>query len=171
MGMHDPKLLNAVLLCDETTVEAILSRDPSRALSTDEQGRTLLMTAVSMGPEGNGVSLPILGRLLDAGVEINAQDQDGCTALALAMGECTGEVLQFLLVRGADPDLGNPLISGLWNDGTDPEDLEILLAAGADPRAQVIDGMNALDWAREGGDEELIRVLRRAARRGRKRDG
>jgi ankyrin repeat protein len=169
--MHDPELFNAVVLCDEPTVEAILGRDPSRALSTDEQGRTLLMTAVSMGPEGNGVSLEILGRLLDAGVDINAQDQDGCTALALAMGECTGEVLQFLLARGADPNLGNPLIHGLWNDGTDPEDLEILLAAGADPRTQVFDGMNALEWAREGGDEELIRVLRRTARRRRKRDG
>jgi ankyrin repeat protein len=169
--MHDPELFNAVVLCDEPTVEAILGRDPSRALSTDEQGRTLLMTAVSMGPEGNGISLPILGWLLDAGVEVNAQDQDGCTALTLAVGECTSEVLQFLLARGADPNLGNPLIYGLWNDGTDPEDLEVLLAAGADPRAQEIDGINALEWAQDGGDDDLIRVLRRAARRGRKRDG
>ncbi len=30
--------------------------------------------------------------------------------------------------------------------------------------------MNALEWAEEGGDEDLIRVLSRAARRGRKRD-
>jgi ankyrin repeat protein len=170
MEMHDPELFNAVVCCDEPTVEAILDRDPSRALSTDEQGRTLLMAAVSSGPD-YGVSLPILGRLLDAGVDINAQDQDGCTALALAMGECTGEVLEFLLARGADPNLGNPLIHGLWNDGTDPQDLEILLAAGADPRAQEIDGMNALEWARDGGDEELIRVLSRSARRRRKRDG
>ena len=134
--MLDAELSNAVLLCDEPNVEAILGRDRSRALATDEQGRTLLMSAVSMGPQANGVSLPILGRLLDAGLDINALDHDGCTALALAVGECTTEVVRFLLARGTDPNLGNPLIHGLWNDGTSPEDLEVLLAAGADPRAR-----------------------------------
>jgi ankyrin repeat protein len=168
MGMHDPEVCNAVLLCDEATVEAILAREPARAMTTDEQGRTLLMTAVAGGPDYD-VSLTILDRLIVAGVDINARDGDGCTALALAVGECTTDVLSFLLARGADPNLGNPLLHGLWNDGTSPEDLEVLLAAGADPRAQEFDGMNALEWAEDGGDEDLIAVLKRAARRARKK--
>jgi uncharacterized protein len=169
--MHDTGLYNAVLLCDIPTVEAILRRDRSLALSTNEQGRTLLMEAVSMGPQANGVSLPILEQLLDAGVDINAEDHEGCTALALAVGECTIDILRFLLARGANPNQSNPLIYALWNDGTSPEDLEVLLAAGADPVAQVIEGMNALEWAEENGDDDQIRLLKRTARRGRKRDG
>jgi ankyrin repeat protein len=168
MPMHDVELCNAVLLCDEPAVEAILGRDRASALTTDENGRTLLMTAVTLGPQANGVSPAILGRLLDAGVAINAVDGDGCTVLALAMGECTGDVLRFLLARGADPNLGNPLVHGVWNDGTSADDLSLLLSAGADPRTQEIDGMNALEWAEDGGDEDIIRVLKRAARGGRK---
>lgn len=167
--MHNTELSNAVLLCDEPAVAAILSRDRSLAMSTDEQGRTLLMQAVSVGPQANGVSLPILGLLLDAGVDINAQDAEEYTALALAMGECPIDVLKYLIERGADPNLGSPLIHGLWNDGTSPEDLKVLLDAGADPKSQEIDGMNALEWAEEGGDDDLIRVLKRAGRR-RQRD-
>ena len=166
--MHDTELENAVLLCDEPAVAAILARDRSLAMTRDDQGNTLVMTAISAGMEANGVSLPILGHLLDAGVDINAQDGDGRTALAMAVGECTTEVLQFLLARGADPNLGNPLIHGLWNDGTSAEDLEALIAAGADPKAQEIDDMTALEWAEDGGDEDLLRVLKRAVRRGRR---
>jgi ankyrin repeat protein len=162
--MHDAELSNAVLLCDESSVAAIIGRDRSLALTTDEQGNTLLMSAVSAGMEANGVSLPILGQLLDAGVDINAQDGDGRTVLAMAVGECTIEILQFLLARGADPNVGNPLIHGLWSDGTSVEDLEVLLAAGADPRVQEVDGMNAVEWAEDGGDEAFVRVLKRAAR-------
>jgi ankyrin repeat protein len=169
--MHDTELYNAVLLCDEAAVDAILWRNPALALSTNEQGRSLVMEAVAMGPQANGVSLPILGRLLDAGVDVNAQDQEGCTALALAVGECTIDVLHFLLTRGANPNLGNPLIHALWNDGTSAEDLKVLIAAGADPNAQQVEEMNALEWAEETGDDDFIRLLRRAARRGRQRDG
>jgi ankyrin repeat protein len=168
--MHDPELTPAVLLGDEQAVAAILAGERTRALTADERGQTLLMTAVSQGMEANGVSLPILGTLLDAGVDINAQDAEGDTALALAVGECTVEVLRFLLGRGADPNLGSPLIQALWNDGTTEEDLQALLAAGADPLTQERDGMNALEWAEDGGDDDLIRVLKRAVRRNRKKD-
>jgi ankyrin repeat protein len=163
--MHDPELCNAVLLCDEQAVASMLARDPTRALTIDERGQTLLITAVSLGTESNGVSVSILGALLDAGVDLNAQDAEGDTALTLAVGECTIEVVRFLLGRGADPNLGSPLIRALWSDGVTEEDLQALLAAGADPRAQVVDGMNALEWAEDGGDNDLIRVLKRAARR------
>jgi hypothetical protein len=73
------------------------------------------------------------------------------------------------LSRGADPNLGNPLIHALWQDGTAVEDLQALLTAGAEPLSQQIDGMDAVEWAEDGGDEDFIRVLKRAARRGRKR--
>jgi ankyrin repeat protein len=168
--MHDPELTNAVLLCDDQSVASILAGDRSRASTIDDQGRTLLMTAVSQGMEASGVSLPVLGALLDAGVDINAQDTEGNTALTLAVGECTTEVLRFLLARGADPNLGRPLIHALWSDATTEEDLQALLAAGADPLAQESDGMNAVEWAEDGGDEDFIRVLKRAARRSRKQD-
>lgn len=167
--MHDPELVQAVLLCDEPVVASILDRDRSRALTTDERGRTLLMTAVSSGPD-YGVSSSVLGRLLDAGLDVNARDDEGATALGLAVGECTTNVLQFLLARGADPNLGAPLLRALWSDEVSVEDLEVLLAAGADPRAQEFDGRNALEWAEDRGDEDFLRVLKRAVRRRRRRD-
>lgn len=161
--MHDPELAQAVLECDEPVVVSILHRDRSRGLTTDEQGRTLVMTAVASGPD-HGVSLPILGRLLDAGVDINARDAEGATTLGLAAGECTTEVLRFLLARGADPNLGAPLIRALGSVEVGVEDLEALLAAGADPLAQTFDGRSALEWAEDRGDEDLLRVLKRSAR-------
>jgi ankyrin repeat protein len=167
--MHDPELAQALLLCDESRVASILDRDRSRALTTDEQGRTLVMMAVSSGPD-YGVSLSILGRLLDAGVDVNSRDDEGATALGLAVGECTTEVIRFLLARGADPNLGAPLIRALWNQEASLEDLEALLAAGADPLTQEFDGRRALEWAEDCGDEGFLRVLKRAARKSRMRD-
>ena len=103
-------------------------------------------------------------------MDVNALDSEGRTALAAAVGECGLEVVQFLLEHGADPNLGNPLVCGLWHPETSAEELKALLDAGADPLAQVEEGMNALEWAEDGGDEDFIRILRRVARRGRKRD-
>src|SRR5262249_11405508 len=129
----------------------------------------LVMWAVSSG-EYVDISFTILDRLLDAGVDINAQDGEGQTALSMAVGEHTTEVLRYLLARGADPNRGNPLLYGLWHPESGADDLETLLAAGADPLAQEFDGKNAVEWAEDGGDEVFIHLLKRAARRGRKRD-
>ncbi|MBV9467724.1 MAG: hypothetical protein JO316_21680 [Abitibacteriaceae bacterium] len=54
--MHNVELSNAVLACDESAVEAILERDPSQALTVDELGQTLLITAVSLGNEAGASS-------------------------------------------------------------------------------------------------------------------
>jgi hypothetical protein len=101
------------------------------------------MTVVSFGLVAV-VSLPILGRLLDPRVDVDAQDEEGATALGLAVGECTTDVLRFLVACGADPNRGEPLIRGLWNPETTAENLEAVLEAGADPRAQEFDGTDAL---------------------------
>jgi hypothetical protein len=45
------------------------------------------------------------------------------------------------------------------------QDLKVLHDAGADLKKQEVDGMNAMEWAEENGDEDHIRVLRRATRK------
>ena len=166
-GMLDAELSNAVLLCDEPNVEAILGRDRSRALATDEQGRTLLMSAVSMGPQANGVSLPILGRLLDAGLDINALDHDGCTALRWPWGNAPPRSC-------GSCSLAVPIPTGQPADSWPLERWDQSRRPGGParrgcrpPRPGDRRDECALEWAEEGGDEDLIRVLSRAVRRGR----
>ena len=70
---------------------------------------------------------------LDGGVDVNAKDHDGATALMYA-----------LLIRG------------------DAELVKSLLHAGADVKEKSDDGWTALMLAEEGGLTEIVEVLKKA---------
>lgn len=77
----------------------------------------------------------IVGRLLDAGAEINRRDETGSSILGYAVGHGWLEVSQLLLDRGADPDTeirGMPAVRFAVEKG-DRKMIERLLQAGANP--------------------------------------
>ena len=75
---------------------------------------------------------------IQAGIDINTQDDNGYTPLRFAVQEFKVEVVKLLLDAGANPNLydrhGNgPLWEAIGNSGLGTEILELLLSAGADP--------------------------------------
>ena len=113
------------------------------------RGETLLMLAAEREyPE-------LVRELLRRGQNVNAQDDDGFTALSLA-------------VSGRHV-LGQVAVRTKANRPAGPERLEtvrMLMAAGADVRlrAKDWDRCTAVEAARETGQTALARLLRRAAR-------
>jgi len=97
-------------------------------------------------------------QLVEAGLPADSPGRFGITALSLAAQAGAGDVVTYLLKKGADPDaretfFGMSVLEGaLWKGAPDYETARILLAAGARDRAA------ALDTAFRSGHLELARA-------------
>jgi ankyrin repeat protein len=100
---------------------------------------------------------------------ISVKDKDGNTALHLASSEDHGEMVQFLLTKGASlaakNDLGfTPLHKAVWKGRI--KIVKILLAKGADVNAKTVTNATPLSIAREAklacDRKELIDLLKKA---------
>lgn len=154
-------LYQAVWLGQRDTVRAMIGEARGfdlRHLDLDEDGNpqtTHLMNAIMRGHGG------VAAELLAAGVDVNATDADGASALHFAVHfQADTEMLRLLLAAGPALDVRDgengrsPLGSLLFLDynTTDPavhrprvmEKLAMLLAAGADPNATDRSGMGVL---------------------------
>lgn len=107
-------------------------------------------------------SLPEVKRLVEAGVEIDAQDSRGRTAVMAATHGNHPEVVEYLLSKGADVNIrdersDNPLLyagaEGLL------EIVRLTLAAGADTKLTNRYGGIAIIPASERGHVEVVREL------------
>ncbi|MBF0623435.1 MAG: ankyrin repeat domain-containing protein [Magnetococcales bacterium] len=116
-------------------------------------GLTPLMVAVQEG------HLPVVDRLLAAGVAVNHRNQWGQSALILAAQWDNPELVTRLLTAGADPnartDKGRTALMRAAQYGH-AEVLERLLAAGADPQAVDHRGEDALFYAVRHGQTALL---------------
>jgi ankyrin repeat protein len=114
----------------------------------------------------------IFEALLNAGVDVNAQDHDGGTFLLTILPWAGPDTVRHYLGRGADPNLADhsgttPLMRTFGADGyeADLDTAEVLLKAGADPRARCPGGESALDIARQFvevcEDDSFLRLFER----------
>ena len=127
----DQPLLNAVRDGDATAIAVLLKSgvDPS---VRDGYGATALMYAAAFA------SLDCIRLLLDAGADVNAASNQGSTALMWSTADAAK--VRLLLGRGADvnartKDGGTALLSAAFRQNV--EVLRLLIAAGADPRAEM----------------------------------
>ncbi len=107
---------------------------------------------------------PLMQLLLDRGADVEDQDDDGVSMLMYLAAIGYDEPARRLLARGAD-------VAAVDNEGRtslhyaamcDPGHtrvVELLLAAGADPRATAKGGESPLDLARRHGNLGAVRLL------------
>ena len=119
-------------------------------------------------PAGQG-DLETMAMLLDVGADIDSEDSARRTAILVAIDSGRIEAVRFLLDNGADPD-GNrlhpgrggtsPLIKAVMNN--QPEMVELLIGAGADPRLSA-GSTDAIRAAERAGRQDLAQRLREAS--------
>src|SRR5262249_54726430 len=132
--------LQAIYNNDAAKVQKLLAADPKLALKRYPGGGTALHAAAAGG------STAMVRALLDAGADVNAEEENGRTPLHVAATNRRKEVAALLLARGAKVDAKNksdhftPLHSAALAGSTEVAGL--LLANGAD----VLGGWNGKDF-------------------------
>ncbi|XP_063913028.1 uncharacterized protein LOC135129711 [Zophobas morio] len=114
--------------------------------------------------ELRGNNQNIIKLLTQKGIDINAQNQNGTTALQLACAKHSHEITEMLLDSGAsvnivDKDNKNALHYGLesWEDNRDI--IKSLIKKGIDVNALNKNGTTALQLACENSDYEIAEML------------
>ena len=152
-GQYGQLLLAAAGHGSSEMLERLLGARSDINLSQEFDGRTLLHAAAA---SLNAVNCNLL---LERGLNPNARDQLGRTALHLAVAQPQGVVLaRLLLSRGAQVDLRDeqgltPLLSAA------PASVKLLADKGADLSAQDRQGNSALHWAVYRKGYELAETL------------
>ena len=137
-------------------VTAILAMGSDPNLQTDE-GWTPIWVAACHG------LLEISRLLLEAGANVNATDRQGRTPLGEAAQIGAAELVQLLIEYGANVNLApyefqdSPLIAASGKNHI--EVVRILLAAGADSRAQQSGGWSPLHYALLNKNEDMATLI------------
>ena len=103
--------------------------------------------------------------ILESGVDVNAKDQDGVTALMRAASAGRADMVSLLIARGADVQAkttGGVTAVMMASLGGYVPALEPLLAAKADPNVKDNQGRTALMAAASSGDRRAVDALLQA---------
>lgn len=157
------QLIDAIKAGDAATAASLLAGG-ANASARDEGGVTALMLAAGLG------QLDTVKALLKAGADVKAQDERGYTALVSAcynpeLDRGFPEVVRALIDAGADIETQifygiRPLMlaAGAGEAGV----VEVLLKAGAEPKARNEGGRTALMMVKEKDYIEVINLLHEA---------
>lgn len=163
-------------LCDVGSEQEVLDAIRAGANVNSERSYTLtpLMVAIMRDDEDDtpceeqreqprGNTLEVVRVLLNAGADIEAQDDDGCTALMYAAaGKEKIDIMKALLDAGADVEVEDEcgytaLLTAI--DENNVEGVRILIAAGADVNKRTELGYRALSFAAPLNDVDAVRIL------------
>src|SRR4051795_1464566 len=103
-----------------------------------------------------------VGKLIEAGADVNARDAEGNTPLILAAFYAGPRCVEVLLEKGADPNAANRAgVTALIRAATDYEKTCLLIAAGAKVGVRTADLGNTplILAARRAGNSRTVRLL------------
>ena len=155
-GAADPRLVEAARSRDWDTVALLLQQDLDVDTPQADGATALHWTA-------HWNHLEALEALIDAGADVNAENDLGATPLWVACANRNTGIVQRLLAAGANPDgglhSGETLLMRCTYTG-DPAAVGALLAHGADvDAAEPSRGQTALMWAAATRHPDVTRVL------------
>jgi ankyrin repeat protein len=117
--------------------------------------------AAAAASEGD---IPAMTRMLNAGLDPNARDASGYTALIAASRGGNAAMIRLLTSRGADPNLRDaavnswtPLLHAIHK--ARPAAIAALLDAGANPNATNSNGTTPLMMAAGYGYTDIVKIL------------
>ena len=180
----DNTIFNLVEDGDVKKVEAFIVKNPNATKATKEDGSTPLhvlakflrftasVTNVARSnnttlnettPEGTALAALLIAK----GVEIDARDNNGCTALHWAISQTKYNLAEYLIEKGADVNAIIQNEPGV--EGASPLHLaagrghihlvSLLLSKGANPIARTKGGQTPADVAALYKHEEVLKVL------------
>lgn len=138
--------------------EAVVSKNPVKAPSTDTPERFPLHAAVAEG-DADGLSA-----LLAKGLDVNGYGPDGTTPLHEAVFSCQEEIAELLILRGADVNArtkeygDTPLHMAAKYEN--PDLVVLLMDSGAQIGLQDIDGATALHLAPKKAHSSVRELLK-----------
>ncbi len=101
--------------------------------------------------------------LIEEGTDVNAQDNEGWTALMWALEYGHTEVVKLLIEEGADVNAqSNSGETALWaasRYGQHPDIVKLLIEEGADVNAKDKKGFTALMYSSREGNTEIVKLL------------
>ena len=154
----DAPLADAVQRLDRTAIDDLLAIAESPAIDARQVNG---MTALHWAAYHDDADL--VGRLLDAGADVAAENRYGVTALSLAAENANVAMVERLLAAGADPNTtlpgGETVLMTAARTGRVGA-VRALVARGADITAQEpARGQTALMWATAEGHADVVETL------------
>ena len=160
VGLRRPDLRRLVARSSTPTRPATgPSSGGNEVLKVNEKGQTTLMLAAGDG------RADLIPRIVAAGVNVNARDNDGDAALTYAAGNGHIDAVQALLAAGANVDAANKsgitaLMFAAYQGHT--EVARKLIANGANVNIKAASGVTALSAATNKNHPDIADMLRRA---------
>lgn len=154
-----PDVVMAASIHRHPGIIELLNRYKTDTSSPDIRPGKEESAVVKMASEGN---LEGIKKFLSGGGNVNAQDNEGGTALLWASRKGHGEICRFLLESGADPDIRTDY---LWTAlmeaalSNHAGIVKLLIDKGADVNAATKQGATALMMASSEGYADIVELL------------
>ncbi len=160
MIKHGVRLLVVILLlagCGHET--------PEEAKQKLEKMKVVQTPAALMASTKTEKSEKVAELLVNAGVDPNARQANGMTALMSAVFNDQEDVVKALLEKGADVKRGAAGFNALSLavERGNKTMVKLLLAAGANPKARPGGGLSALEKAQQQGKTDMVELLQSQA--------
>jgi len=125
----------------------------------NEYNENLLHTAIAYD------RLNVCIDLIDRGIDVNHQNEDGNTPLHYALEHQSGQIVKAIIDKNVDVNLVNkygnePLWTAVFNARGDYDAVKSVLAKGGNPNHKNKHNLSPLDMAIRFADPELIKILK-----------